>query len=171
MLCVKNIFASLCNFLQIFLIAKFVFDSYKNAIYCAVVTKYVLFILLLCSSSSYSIFIRCCPLIRDGWIYPIPSAIALTPFLHLSHLSASFFKPIFSVSSSRSSSVILTFSCHSLQDSEHPLKHCRHPSSTTVFPLNPPKVRICEIMSSGFTVKILQCVKKVQQFLITFSHC
>ena len=107
MLCVKNIFASLCNFLQIFLIAKFVFDSYKNAIYCAVVTKYVLFILLLCSSSSYSIFIRCCPLIRDGWIYPIPSAIALTPFLHLSHLSASFFKPIFSVSSSRSSSVVL----------------------------------------------------------------
>ena len=36
-----------------------------------------------------------------GRIYPIPSTIARTPSLHLSHLRASFFfKPIFSVSSS-----------------------------------------------------------------------
>ena len=46
-------------------------------------------------------FIRCCPFRRDGWIYPILSAIACTPSLHLSRLRASsFFKPIFSVSSS-----------------------------------------------------------------------
>ena len=54
-----------------------------------------------CSSSSYSVFIRCCPFSRDGRIYLIPSAIALTPSLYLSRLRASsFFKPIFSVSSS-----------------------------------------------------------------------
>ena len=29
-----------------------------------------------------------------------------------------------------------------------------------VFPLNAKKVRICEIMSGGFAVKIQQCVKK-----------
>ena len=53
------------------------------------------------SSSSYSVFILCCPFSRDGRIYPIPSAIARTPSLHLSCLRAfSFFKPIFSVSSS-----------------------------------------------------------------------
>ena len=51
--------------------------------------------------SSYSVFIRYCPFSRDGRIYHIPSAIARTPFLHLSRLRASFFfKPIFSVSSS-----------------------------------------------------------------------
>ena len=51
-------------------------------------------------SSSDSVFIRCCPFSRDGRIYPIPSAIACTPPLHLSRLRASsFFKPI-SVSSS-----------------------------------------------------------------------
>ena len=53
------------------------------------------------SSSSDSVFIRCCPFSRDGRIYPIPSAIARTPSLHLSCLGASsFFNPIFSVSSS-----------------------------------------------------------------------
>ena len=53
------------------------------------------------SSSSYSVFIRCFPFSRDGRIYPIPSAILRTPSLHLSRLRASsFFKPIFSVSSS-----------------------------------------------------------------------
>ena len=52
-------------------------------------------------SSSYSVFIQCSPLNRDGRIYPIPSAIACTPSLHLSRLGASsFFKPIFFVSSS-----------------------------------------------------------------------
>ena len=57
-------------------------------------------ILLNCSSSD-SVFIRCCPFSRDGRIYPIPSVIARTPSLHLSRLRASsFFKPIFSVSSS-----------------------------------------------------------------------
>ena len=46
-------------------------------------------------------FIRCFPFSRDGRIYPIPSAILRTPSLHLSRLRASsFFKPIFSVSSS-----------------------------------------------------------------------
>ena len=46
-------------------------------------------------------FIRCFPFSRDGRIYPIPSAISRTPSLHLSRLRASsFFKPIFSVSSS-----------------------------------------------------------------------
>ena len=54
----------------------------------------------MCSSSD-SVFIQCCPFSRDGRIYPIPSAIACTPSLHLSRLRASsFFKPIFSVSSS-----------------------------------------------------------------------
>ena len=53
------------------------------------------------SSSIYSFFIRCCPLNRDGRIYPIPSAIARTPSLHFARFRASsFFKPIFSVSSS-----------------------------------------------------------------------
>ena len=40
-----------------------------------------------------------------------------------------------------------------------------------VFPLNAKKVQICEIMSSGFAVKIQQCVKKVRRFLVTFSLC
>ena len=49
---------------------------------------------------SDSVFIRCYPFSRDGRIYPISSAIARTPSLHLSRLRAlSFFKPIFSVSS------------------------------------------------------------------------
>ena len=52
------------------------------------------------SSSSYSVFIWCCSLSRDGWIYPVLLAIACTPSFHLSHLRASSFKPIFSVSSS-----------------------------------------------------------------------
>ena len=33
-------------------------------------------------NKSYSVFIRCCPLIRDGRIHPISSAIACTPSLH-----------------------------------------------------------------------------------------
>ena len=46
-------------------------------------------------------FIRCCPLSRDGWIHPIPSAIAYTQSLPFAQFRASsFFKPIFSVSSS-----------------------------------------------------------------------
>ena len=49
--------------------------------------------------SSYSVFIQCCSLSRDGRIYPIPSAIAHTPSLHLSRLRTSSFKSI-SVSSS-----------------------------------------------------------------------
>ena len=40
-----------------------------------------------------------------------------------------------------------------------------------VFPLNAKKVRICEIMSGGFAVKIQQCVKNVRRFLVTFSLC
>ena len=36
------------------------------------------------------------------------------------------------LASSRSSSVILAFSCQSLQDSEQPSKHYRHPSSAHV---------------------------------------
>ena len=43
------------------------------------------------SISSYSVFIRCCPFNRDGRIYPISSAIAHTPSLHLSRLRASSF--------------------------------------------------------------------------------
>ena len=35
------------------------------------------------SSSSSSVFIQRCPLSRDGQIYPIPSAIARTPSLHI----------------------------------------------------------------------------------------
>ena len=73
--------------------------------------------------SSYSVFISCCPLSRNGWIHPIPSAIACTPSLHFAQFRASFFfKLIFSVLSSRSSSVILAFSCHLLQDPEQPSK-------------------------------------------------
>ena len=57
--------------------------------------------LSLLSCSSYSVFIPCCPFHRDDRIYPIPSAIARAPSLHLSRLRASsFFKPVFSVSSS-----------------------------------------------------------------------
>ena len=68
---------------------------------------------MLCSSSSYSVSIRCCPLSRDSRIYSISSAIAHTLSLHLSCLRASsFFIPIFSVSTSRSSLVVLAFSCH-----------------------------------------------------------
>ena len=55
----------------------------------------------ICSSSSDSVFIRCCPFNRDGQIYPISSAIVRTRSLHLSRLRASpLFKIIFSVSSS-----------------------------------------------------------------------
>ena len=76
---------------------------------CAECRKRVMANLMMCTkcgkwihgSSSYSVFIRCFPFSRDGRIYPIPSAISRTPFLHLSRLRASsFFKPIFSVSSS-----------------------------------------------------------------------
>ena len=90
------------------------------------------------SSSSDSVFIRCCPFSRDGQIYPISSAIACTPSLHLSRLRASFFfKPIFSVSSSTCFfQVFLAFSCHSLQDLKQPSKHCRHPSSVHVHTSN-----------------------------------
>ena len=50
-------------------------------------------------SSSYSVFIRCCPLNRDGRICPIPSKIACTPSLHFARFwASSFFKPIFFVS-------------------------------------------------------------------------
>ena len=48
---------------------------------------------------------------------------------------------------------------------------CTMPVLCPVFPLNAKKVRICEIMSGGFAVKIQQCVKKVRQFLVTFSFC
>ena len=41
----------------------------------------------------------------------------------------------------------------------------------SVFSLNAKKVRICEIMSGGFAVKIQQCVKQVRRFLVTFSFC
>ena len=52
-----------------------------------------------CRSSSL-VFIRCCPLSRDGGIHLIPSAITRTPSLHLSRSRvSSFFKSIFSVSS------------------------------------------------------------------------
>ena len=37
---------------------------------------------------------------------------------------------------SKSSSVVLAFSCHSLQDSEQPSKHYRHPSSVHVHTIN-----------------------------------
>ena len=48
------------------------------------------------NSSSYSVFIRCFPLSRDGRIHPIPSAIACLPSLHWSRFWASyFFKLIF----------------------------------------------------------------------------
>ena len=51
------------------------------------------------SNSRYSVFIWYCPLSRDGWIHPIPSAIACTLSLHLYPFrTSSFFKPIFSVS-------------------------------------------------------------------------
>ena len=40
-----------------------------------------------------------------------------------------------------------------------------------VFPLNAKKVRICEIVSGGFAVKIHKCVKNVRRFLVTFSLC
>ena len=44
------------------------------------------------SSSSYSVYIRCCPLSRDGQIHPIP-AIARTPSLHFAQFrTSSFFK-------------------------------------------------------------------------------
>ena len=38
------------------------------------------------------------------------------------------------------------------------------PMLKAAFPLNAKKVRICEIISGGFTVKIQQCVKKSCSF-------
>ena len=38
-------------------------------------------------------------------------------------------------------------------------------------PFKRKKVRIYEIMSGGFAVKIQQCVKNVRRFLVTFSLC
>ena len=43
--------------------------------------------------------------------------------------------------------------------------------AVTSVPFKRKKVRICEIMSGGFAVKIQQCVKKVRWFLVTFSFC
>ena len=60
-----------------------------------------IFLFFNCSSSSYSVFIQCCPLSRDSQIHPIPSAIVCTSSLHFARFRASsFFKPIFSVPSS-----------------------------------------------------------------------
>ena len=42
------------------------------------------------------------------------------------------------------------------------------PVLEAAFHLNAKKLRICEIMSGGFTVKIQQCVKNVRRFLVTF---
>ena len=61
------------------------------------------------------------PLAEMAVFTPSLSAMARTPSVHLSRLRASsFLKPIFSVSSSTafsmSFSVVLAFSCHSLQD-------------------------------------------------------
>ena len=57
----------------------------------------IIHVMKICSSSSYSVFIPCCLLSRDGRIHPIPSAIARTPSLHFDRFRASsFFKPIFS---------------------------------------------------------------------------
>ena len=38
-----------------------------------------------------------------------------------------------------------------------------------MFPLNAKKVQICKIMFGGFAVKNQLCIKKVWQFLVTFS--
>ena len=92
-----------------------------------VALKYKLFL----SSNSYSVFIRYCLLSRDDRIHSIPSAIARTPSLHFARFRASSFRPIFSISSSKSSAVP-AFSCHSLQDPEQPSKHYRHFSSAHV---------------------------------------
>ena len=45
------------------------------------------------------------------------------------------------------------------------------PVLEAAFHLNAKKLRICEIMSGGFTVKIQQCVKNVRRFLVTFLLC
>ena len=104
------------------------------------------FILLACkivqtisnSSSSYSVFIWYCPFSRDGQIYPqfLLQLLALRPSTCLvsghplfSNQSSLFPLPL---ASSRSSLIILAFSCHSLQDLEKPSKHYRHPSSVHV---------------------------------------
>ena len=52
------------------------------------------------SSGSYSVFIRCCLLRRDGRIHSISSAIACITSLHFVRLKTFFFELIFSVSSS-----------------------------------------------------------------------
>ena len=90
---------------------------------------------------------RCCPLSRDGQIYPIPSAIARTLCLHLSRFRASsFFKPIFSVSFStcfflRSSS--LSLATH-FKDPEQPSKHYRRPTN-------------CSLTISGGVASLIAC--------------
>ena len=94
-----------------------------------------------CYSSSYSVFIRCCPLSRDGQIHPIFSAIAGTPSLYFSRFRAySFFKPIFSVSSSTCFFLIFfgrpRFFCLSLQDPEQPSKRYRNPPQHISLPSN-----------------------------------
>ena len=86
--------------------------------------------------SSYSVFIWCCPLNRSGWIHLIPSEIACDlscSLLDLGYPSSSNQSSLSSpLASSRSFSVILASSCHSLQDLEQPSNHYRHPSSAHV---------------------------------------
>ena len=102
--------------------------------------------------SSYSVFIRCFPLAEMAGFTPfLLQFLALRPSTCLvsehppssNQLSLS---PL-PLASSRSSSVVLAFSCQSLQDSEQPSKHYRHPSSVHVH------VRDENVFSHKYVVK------------------
>ena len=79
-------------------------------------------------------------------VVPLTEMAGFTPFLlqllahrpstclvpgHPPYSNQSSLSPL-PLASSRSSSVVLTFSCHLLRDSEQPSKHYRHPSSAYV---------------------------------------
>ena len=79
-------------------------------------------------------------------VFPLAEMAGFTPFLlqflalrpstclvseHPPSSNQSSLSPL-PLASSRSSSVVLAFSCQSLQDSEQPSKHYRHPSSVHV---------------------------------------
>ena len=68
--------------------------SFRSSLHCIPPHRPIQGIL---RSSSYSVFIRCCPLSRDGQIHPISSAIARISSLHFARFRASSFKPVFSV--------------------------------------------------------------------------
>ena len=72
---------------------------------------------------------------RDDQIHPFLLqllALRLSTCLNSGHRPSSNQTPPPPLASSRFFSVVLAFYCHSLQDSEQPSKHYRHPSAAYV---------------------------------------